>query len=149
MTKPLYLVCWILVVGAVAGCGIKKYPNTSEKNLTVRTEVQGVPFNSIDPYLHIYESTGDCKKDHLGAMKLRNGETRIGIAVGRPMCLVFVFYAKVRVHNGWLVTLRPGVQYLALVRYADRIYDISLYEAGPDGKPGRGIRREVCSCSDF
>jgi len=146
MMKHLHLACWFLLFGALAGCGLKKYPNTLEKNLLVRTTVSGSLFNSVEAYLHVYDPKDDCKKDYLGAIKLKNGDTHVGIPVGRPVHVDFVFYANAQVHNPSIVTLLPGERYIALVRYVDRIYSLSIREIGSHGVPGREIPYQKSHC---
>ncbi len=153
MANRLPLACCLLLILAVAGCGFKKYPNTLEKNLTVRTTTSGSLFSSVDAFLHVYEPPQpDCKKKYLGGMKLKNGETEVGLPSGQPVYVDFVFHAdslttNAFLHNGGIITLRPGMRYVALVRYVDRVYGVSIREVGSTGLPGREVPYRKPECS--
>jgi hypothetical protein len=145
----IHLVCLLLLMAAVTGCsGLKTYPDTAEKNLLVRTKTSGSLFMSVEVFLHIYDLKDDCKSDYLGSIKLKNGETQIGIPTGRPAYLGFVFHTDGIVPDTTILTPRPGARYIADVRYADRIYSVTMHEAGPQGKLGREIERQARNCPD-
>jgi len=144
-----YLAFWLVVIFSVTACsGLKTYPNTAEKNLLVKTKASGSPFMSVAVFLHIYDLKEDCKSDYLGSIKLKNGETQIGIPTGRPTYLAFVFHSDGFVPSTTILTPRPGDRYIANVNYADRIYNLSIHEAGPRGKQGREIERQARNCPD-
>ncbi len=144
-----HLAFWLVVIFAVTACsGLKTYPNTAEKNLLVKTKASGSLFMSVEVVLHIYDLKDDCKSDYLGSIKLKNGETQIGIPTGRPTYLAFVFHSDGFVPSTTILTPRPGDRYIANVNYADRIYNLSIHEAGPRGKQGREIERHSRNCPD-
>lgn len=152
--KLLYPVWWFLLLAVLAGCsGLKTYPNDLEKNLTVRTTLSGSLFTDLKAYLHVYDPKDDCKIKYVGSVKLNNGEAAVGIAVGRPVCLDFVFHStelfspEAHLHNRAIVILQPGVRYVAVVRYVDRIHSVSIRELGSTGQPGREIPHQEIKCS--
>ncbi len=145
----IHLACWLLLIAAVTGCSsLKTYPNTAEKNLLVKTKTSGSLFMSVEVFLHIYDLKDDCKSDYLGSIKLKNGETQIGIPAGRPAYLAFVFHTDGIVPDTTILTPQPGVRYIANINYADRIYNMTIHEAGPRGKEGREIERQARNCPD-
>src|SRR5574337_1278185 len=151
--KKLYIVWLFLLLGALAGCsGLKTYPNDLEKNLTVRTTLSGSLLTSIEAYLHVYDPKDDRKMKYLGSIKLKNGATEVGIAAAGPVCLDFVFHVtdlfspEAHLHNREIVTLQPGVRYIALVRYVDRIHSVSIRELGSSGLPGREVPYQTGKC---
>lgn len=152
--KRLHPVWWFLLLAALAGCsGLKTYPNDLEKNLTVQTTLSGSLFGSIKAYLHVYDPKDECKIKYVGSLKLKNGEAEVGVAVNRPVCLDFVFHAgdlfnpETHLHNRAIVTLRPGVRYVAIVRYVDRIYSVSIRELGSSSLPGREVPSQEINCA--
>lgn len=145
----VHLACWLFLIAAITGCsGLKTYPDTLEKNLLVRTKTSGSLFMSVQVFLHIYDLKDDCKNEYLGTIKLKNGETQIGLPMGRPAYLAFVFHTDGIVPDTTILTPQPGVRYNADVNYADRIYNVSIHEAGPHGKQGREIQRQTRNCPD-
>jgi len=145
-----HLAFWLVVIFSVTACsGLKTYPDTAEKNLLVKTTTSGSLFMSVAVFLHIYDLKDDCKSDYLGSIKLKNGETQIGIPTGRPTYLAFVFHSDGIVPSATILTPRPGDRYIANVNYADRIYNLSIHEAGPRGKQGSEIERQTRNCPDI
>ena len=148
--KHLSIICLILIIGLTSGCGVKKYPNDLEKNLLVRTKTEGTLFTSVEAFMKIYDDKGDCKKEFLGQIDLKNGETRVGIAAGRPAYIDLVFRAgNGYTHQSGIFTFRPGVHYVADVSYVDRIYNYEVHESGANGKPGREIQGRPRNCPDL
>ena len=146
------LACWLLLIIAVAGCGFKKYQSTPEKNLLVRTTASGSLFTSVEAFLHVYDPPGaDCKKKYLGGMNLKNGDMEVGLPTDRPVYLDVVLHVEGFtdnrfIHNSSIVTLHPAMRYVALVRYVDRIYSVSIRELASTGLPGRDIRSKPADC---
>lgn len=100
--------------------------------------------------MKIYDPRDDCKKEFLGRIDLKNGETPVGIAAGRPVYIDLVFRAgNGYTHNGGIFTFRPGVRYVADVSYVDRIYNYEMHEAGANGKPGREVKGQPRNCPDL
>jgi hypothetical protein len=145
----IHLACWLLLLSVITGCsGLKIYPNTAEKNLLIRTKATGSFFMKVEVFLHVYHLKDDCKNDYLGSIKLKNGETQIGLPTGQPTYLAFVFRTDGITPSTTILTPRPGNSYIADVTYADRIYNFSLREAGPRGSPGRELERQTRNCPD-
>jgi hypothetical protein len=154
--KRLHSLWWLVLLVALAGCsGLKTYPNDSEKNLTVRTTLSGSLFTGVKAYLHVYDPKDDCTIKYVGSVTLHNGASEVGIPVNRPVCLDFVFHVtqifspEAHLHNRAIVTLRPGVRYVALLRYVDHVYSVSIRELGSPGKPGREVPLRQNKCPDL
>jgi hypothetical protein len=148
--KLRHLACFLLLISVVAGCsGLKTYPNTADKNLMVRTKTSRSLFRSVEVSLQIYNLDDDCNADYLGSIKLKNGDTQIGIATDQFTCLAFVFVTPGIIRHTTILTPRPGVRYIADISYADSIYNVSIHEAGPSGTQGREIDRQVSKCQDI
>ncbi len=148
--KHLLIVILLLTIGLTSGCGVKKYPNDLEKNLLVRTKTEGSLFTSVEAFMKIYDPGDDCKNEFLGQIDLKNGETPVGIAAGRPTYIDLVF----RAGNGYnhlsgIFMFRPGVHYVADVSYVDRIYNYEMHVAGANGKLGREIKGQPRNCPDL
>ncbi len=149
MMKHLQLACVFLLLVALTGCGLKTYRSDLEKNLMVRTTTSGSFFNSVEAFLHVYDPKDNCRKGYLGGVKLRNGETQLGIPVGRPMHVDIVLIADAQLHHSAVITFQPGVRYIAMARYVDRVYSVSIHEADKRGQPGREIQYQTRNCSGF
>lgn len=149
MIKHLHFAFVLLLVAALPGCGMKTYRSDLEKNLMVRTTLSGSFLNSVSAFLRVYDPKDDCRKGYLGGVKLRNGETQLGIPVGRPMHVDIVFIAEAQLHQNAVFTFRPGVRYIAMVSYVDRVYSVSIHEADKRGQPGREIQYQTRNCSRF
>lgn len=140
---------FVLLIISLSGCsGLKTYPNTGEKNLVIRTNTSGSLFMSVNVFLHLYHLKDECKSDYLGTVKLKNGNTDIAIPTGSLTYLAFVFHTDGITPHTSIVTPKPGMRYIADVRYADRIYGVSLHESGAGGRLGREIERQSRNCPD-
>ncbi len=147
--KHLSIVCLILIMGIGSGCGVKKYPNDLEKNMLVRTKTSGSLFTSVEAFMKIYDPKDDCKDVFLGQIDLKNGETSVGIAAGRPVYIEVIFRAgNGFTHMGGVYKFRPGARYVAEVSYVDRIYNYEIREVGTSGHPGSEIRGWPRNCPE-
>jgi hypothetical protein len=147
---------WLLGAGLLAGCsGIKTYPDTSPKNLIVKTEARsGSVFSSARVAVHIHQVDASCRTTYVGTVQLSESVVEIGIPPERPSYLVFSFYSSSFLGGSsgsitYETLLRPraGHVYDANARYADGIYHVEIRESGPGRSKGREIeRREISDC---
>lgn len=130
-----------ILSGLLAGCS-SYTPDKYEKNLTVRVHLDtwGIPIltpREVDvTFVAVDEK---CKTKNLGGMGLKEGETRIGLAVGKPITLAVVITRHMGAEAS--KTLRaamfipePGRQYEITVNYADKLFDFRLFEMTGAGK---------------
>ena len=154
MNAILNRVCRLSLLVMLSGCsGLKPYPSTVDANLQIRTKLAGSLLTGVGASLHIYRMMGGCATRYLGSVKLKNGLNQVGIAPGQPTFLVFSFNTSARLGGGTstidsttVFTPRAGGRYTAYVHYADRIYNVSMQEMGPDDTPGREIERGERDC---
>ena len=147
------------LIGAcvLAGCsGIKTYPDTSPKNLIVRTEASsGSVWGSTRVSVHIHEVDAGCRTQYLGTVELNEPKVEIGIPPGRPSYLVFNFHSSSflggtsgSINYETLFTPRAGATYEAGARYRDGIYEVVIRESRARGKFGRELpRRVLANCN--
>jgi len=148
---------WLLGAGLLAGCsGIKTYPDTSPRNLIVKTEARsGSVFSSSRVAVHIHEVDASCRTTYLGTVQLSESVVEIGIPPDRPSYLVFNFYSSSflggssgSINYETLLRPRAGYTYNASARYADGIYQVAILESGPGRSKGLEIeRRELADCN--
>lgn len=157
MMRPPRIAAWLLGAGLLAGCsGIKSYPDTSPKNLFVKTEASsGSAFSRMRVAVHIHEVDANCRTQYLGTVQLNEPSVEIGIPPERPSYLEFSFLSSSflggssgRISYDMLLRPRAGYTYDATARYADGIYYVSIRESGARGKAGREIaRRGLAECA--
>lgn len=147
------------LIGAcvLAGCsGLKTYPDTTPKNLVVRTEARsGSVMGSTRVSVHIHEVDAGCRTQYLGTVQLSEPTVEIGIPPGRPSYLVFNFHSSSflgsstgSINYETLLTPRSGSAYEARVRYKDGLYHVVIRESRARGKPVREIaRRALADCA--
>lgn len=148
---------WLLGAGLLAGCsGIKTYPDTSPKNLIVKTEARtGSVFSSAGVAVHIHEVDASCRTTYLGTVQLSEPAVEIGLPQERPSYLVFNFRTSSflggssgNINYETLLRPRAGYTYDANARYADGIYHVAIRESGPGRSKGREIeRRGLADCN--
>jgi hypothetical protein len=140
----------LLGAGLLAGCsGIKSYPDTSPKNLVVRTEARsGSFFSSTRVSVHIHEVDASCRTTYLGTVQLSQPTVEIGIPPDRPSYLEFSFFnssflggSSGTISYATLLSPRAGDTYDATARYTDGIYHVVIRESGPGRSKGREIER--------
>lgn len=147
----------LLGVGLLAGCsGIKTYPDTSPKNLVVRTEASsGSMLGRSRVSVHIHEVDANCRTEYRGTVQLNEPTVEIGVPAGRPSLLVFNFYnssflggSTGNINYETLLRPRAGFTYDATARYRDGIYYVSIRESGARGGQGREVaRRGLAECA--
>jgi hypothetical protein len=162
-TKPhnqsLLLTGLLITVSLLAGCsGLRTYPNTSDKNLQIRTETDsGSIFSNVRASLHIYRVDADCKTRYEGTIKLNKPLVEVGIPSGRTSYMVFNFSGYSFLANSshsidYNTVLKPraGYSYNIEVRYIDDIYNVAVHEAHPGKAAGREIERiDLSACNDL
>jgi hypothetical protein len=148
---------WLLGAGLLAGCsGIKTYPDTSPKNLIVKTEARsGSVFSSARVAVHIHQVDANCRTEYLGTVQLNEPTVEIGIPPERLSFLVFNFRTSSflggssgSINYETLLRPRAGYTYDASARYADGIYHVVIRESGARGSAGREVeRRGLADCN--
>ncbi len=148
---------WLLGAGFLAGCsGIKTYPDTSPRNLFVKTEARsGSAFGSVRVSVHIHQVDASCRTEYLGTVQLNEPAVAIGIPPDRPSYLVFNFYSSSflgastgSINYETLLRPRAGYTYDATARYADGIYFVVIRESGARGSTGREVSQRALSACD-
>jgi hypothetical protein len=147
---PRAAVC-LLGAGFLAGCsGIKTYPDTSPRNLFVKTEARsGSAFGSVRVSVHIHQVDASCRTEYLGTVQLNDPAVEIGLPPDRPSYLVFNFHSSSflggstgSINYETLLRPRAGYTYDATARYAEGIYHVVIRESGARGSAGREIERQ-------
>ena len=156
MILPPRITVPLLGAALLAGCsGIKSYPDTSPKNLVVKTEARsGSVWGSVRVSVHIHEVDASCRTEYLGTVQLSSPSVEIGLPPERPSYLVFNFYSSSflgsstgSINYETLLRPRAGYTYDATARYADGIYLVEVRESGARGSTGREIaRRGLADC---
>ena len=146
----------LLGAGLLAGCsGIKTYPDTSPKNLVVKTETRpGSIFSSTRVSVHIHEVDASCRATYLGTVQLSQSTVEIGVPPGRLSYLEFSFFNSSFLGSSsgtitWATLLRPraGNTYDATARYTDGLYHVVIRESGARSSAGREIEpRGLSDC---
>jgi hypothetical protein len=140
------------LLGAIllVGCsGLKTYPDTSPRNLVVRTEASsGSMLAKTRVSVHIHEVGANCRTEYLGTVQLSEPTVEIGIPAGRPSLLVFNFHnssflgsSTGSVSYETLLRPRAGYTYDATARYREGIYYVSIRESGARSSAGREVAR--------
>ena len=153
-----YRAALILAVSLVAGCSIKPYSNTLQKNLYVRADTKsGSFFSTVRTAVDIYRVGAGCKIDYEGSVDLNGPSVDVGIPLGRPSYLVFNFTtssflasSRGTISYDTLLTPRAGHRYDVRVEYIDNIYGVTIRETHPDTSVTREIeRRDSSICNGF
>lgn len=157
MIRPLRAAVWLLGAGLLAGCsGIKTYPDTSPRNLVVKTEARsGSVFGSVRVSVHIHQVDANCRTEYLGTVQLNEPSVAIGIPPDRPSFLVFNFYSSSffggstgSINYETLLRPRAGYTYDATARYADGIYLVEIRESGARGSASRDVAQRALTACD-
>ena len=157
MIRLLRVAVWLLGAALLAGCsGLKTYPDTSPRNLIVKTEASsGSAFSRMRVAVHIHEVDANCRTQYLGTVQLNEPTVQIGVPLDRSSYLEFSFLSSTflggssgTISYETLLRPRAGYTYDATARYADGIYYVSIRESGARGKAGREIaRRGLAECA--
>ena len=150
MIFPPRAAVWLLGAGLLAGCsGIKTYPDTSPKNLIVRTQTStGSVFSSMRVAVHIHQVDAQCRTEYVGTVQLNSPTVEIGIPPERVSYLVFNFAgssflggSSSNISYDTLLRPRAGRTYDANARYTDGLYHVEIRESGARGSAGRDLAR--------
>ena len=151
------IAAWLVGACVLAGCSsLKTYPDTSPKNLVVKTEASsGSMLGRTRVSVHIHEVDANCRTQYLGTVQLNEPTVEIGLPPGRLSFLEFSFYSSSflgsssgTISHDTLLRPRAGYTYAASARYTDGIYHVVILESGRRGKPGREIaRRGLAECN--
>jgi hypothetical protein len=141
----------------LAGCsGIKTYPDTSPKNLVVKTEASsGSVFSRTRVSVHIHEVDAGCRTQYVGTVQLDRQSVEIGLPPGRLSFLEFSFHnssflggSSGTISSATLLQPRAGYTYDATARYSNGIYHVVVRESGARGSAGREVeRRGLADCA--
>jgi hypothetical protein len=127
----------LLMAGVLAGCsGIQTYPNSPEKNVTIRTETKsGSIFSSVQAAVHVHAANPKCATEYKGTVQLTEPVMRIGIPADWQSYLVFSFANSSLLGSSSSTTrydtlLRPraGYTYDINVSYVDDFYSVAIRE---------------------
>lgn len=138
------------MAGVLAGCsGIKTYPNSPQKNVTIRTETKsGSLFSSVQAAVHVHGASGKCVTEYQGTVQLTEPVMRIGIPSDRLSYLVFSFASSSLLGTSsstmrYETLLRPraGHTYDINVSYVDDFYSVAIREIDPSRSSSRDIPR--------
>ena len=150
MIRPPRIAVWLFCAGLLAGCsGIKTYPDTSPKNLFVKTEASsGSAFSRVRVSVHIHQVDASCRTEYLGTVQLSEPSVEIGIPPDRLTYLEFSFFSSSffsgssgTIYYTTLLRPRAGYIYDASARYADGIYYVVIRESDPRRSAGREVER--------
>lgn len=150
------ITAWLLGAVLLAACsGIKTYPDTSPRNLVVKTDARsGSAFTSVRVSVHIHEVDANCRTQYLGTVQLNVPSVEIGIPPERPSYLVFNFHSSTflgsstgSINYETLLRPRAGYTYDATARYVDGLYHVVIRESDPRRSTGREIgQRGLAEC---
>lgn len=131
---------------AVVGCSSapRTYSSEGPKNFHVDTKVDGGSKRAAVAF-DIHRVDAKCQTDFAGRVNLENGGTDLGLPVGVPLYLEFIFVTSGSVFNsslgatrqGMLFIAKPGFDYRADVTYEKGIYAVDIHEARKGAKRGR------------
>lgn len=143
----------ILVFGALlTGCATQ-YPNSLEKNLTVRLKLQKNSgfLTSANAIVNVSEIGKDCSLDDQGYVDLVQGDNQVGLPLGRPVLVTFKVAhsgpaSSSSVETGAVLTPKAGARYLGEANYVDAMYSFRLYEVTSGGKKALPVMETVPGC---
>ena len=142
---------WILLALAAGCSGIKTYPQTSPRNLLVRTDV-----SKVEAALDVHEVGPDCRTTYRGTIQLDKTSISVGIPADRLSYLRFNFESSSFLRGsssssiGSLLRARPGYTYEVQVSYRDDIYNVVIRETDARKSSSRELpRRSLESCGSF
>ena len=138
-----------IMLALAAGCsGIKTYPQSSPRNVLVRTDL-----SKVEAALNIHEVGADCRTTYRGTITLDKASISVGIPADRLGYLVFNFASSSFLRGssnanvGTLLKPRPGFNYEVEVSYRDDIYSVVIRETDARKSLSRELpRRGLESC---
>ena len=142
---------WLLFLCAtVAGCSsLKDYTSGAPRNLTIDAEADsGSWFAKTTVDLHIYRMKGGCALDYLGTIELKDRSVMTGLEIGQKVYLKFnITTDNSVIEYATIITPRPGAQYKALAKYANRMYEVRVREVDARGTV-REFERQQFNCPE-
>jgi hypothetical protein len=147
----------IPIVLFLAACsGVKPYPNSGNKNFSVKAETDAVSvlLKNAGASLDIYRVNPDCTTVYQGNVRLDQPVTEIALPPKQPSYLVFalgVLSGSSDIGYKTLLEPRAGYRYMATVReiqhlgtvpetaQVDNLLDIVIYEMNPGGRQSRAL----------
>ena len=137
----------LLFTGLLTSCaGIKPYPNTLSKNITIKTSSKGGFLTTVNIQVHIAKVSKNCQGLYIGTVKLRNPVEKVGLEADKWSYLTFNFATSTflggsssSINLGTLIKPRKGHTYELDVTYFENIYNVEIFEKGPRGKKRREI----------
>ena len=139
----------------LAGCsGMKTYPNTLEKNLTVHTKARSESlFPRLRVDIDIFDVVGDCRVEYRGSLKLDQPSIEIGLPVNKPIYLSIVFTrnsigSRSTLTHETVLTPRTQHYYSDEVSHLDGMYQVIFRERGATrNSPARVLpRKPLTNC---
>ena len=143
----LFIAGLLIISGFLVSCaGIKPYPNTLKKNISIRTSSEAGFLSKVRVEVDIYRVDKKCHGEYLGTMKLAEPLVKIGLPSDEWSYMVFNFASssflansKSSINLGTIIKPRSGHTYDLKVSYADNIYNVEIFEKSPRGKKTREI----------
>jgi len=154
--KVYRLTVLLLLMMFLSACsGLKTYPNSLGKNLTIHTRADsGSMFSSLAVSLDIYKVDAQCELHYEGTVKLDRDTLEVGLPVNQPSLFVFVFNGSTflasrssRMEYQTLFMPRGRTKYRVDVHYIDDIYDVIIRAQRSGRKKGKVVpHRDLASC---
>jgi hypothetical protein len=147
----------LLIALLLTACsGVKPYPNTGNKNFSVKIEPDSAAalLKDAGATLDIYSVNPDCATLYKGTVRLEQPVTEIALPPGQPSHLVFVLgvlSGSSDVSYKTLLEPRAGYRYMATIREAehlgtvpetaqvDSIFGVVIYEMNPGGRKSKEL----------
>jgi len=146
--KYLLLLIAGLFLFVASGCSsVKKYTSTPDKNFSVRSKIED---KNVDAEVYILGGLKECEGKGdlpaLGRVELQQGETEFGLAPDKLYLLKIYFNTKnffgdeiANTLQRALIIPKPGNKYRINLNYAEKMYDISIFEMDTKSSVGRRI----------
>ena len=143
----MILAVLLLFTGLISSCaGIKPYPNTLKKNITIKTSSNGGFLTTVNVQVHISKVDKNCQGEYIGTVKLTSPVEKVGLQTGKWSYLSFNFAtstflggSNTSISLGTLLKPRKGHTYDLDVTYFENIYNVEIFEKNPRGKKTREI----------
>ncbi|MFP8835747.1 hypothetical protein ACLIJR_15915 [Hydrogenophaga sp. XSHU_21] len=141
----------MLLCALIAGCtSVRPYPTDGPPNLQVDVRTESGPFlRNVDVAVDIHRVSPECRLEHLGRRQLTDPVAELGLPVGVPLYLEFIFLKSGRfvndssvVRHDTLLTVRGGHRYTARIRYLNGLYEVVMHEAVAGQAMARSVERQ-------
>jgi hypothetical protein len=137
----------LFISGLLVSCaGVKPYPNTLKKNVSIKTSSESGFLSKVRVELDIHSVDKQCQSAYLGTVNLTEPKAKVGLPSGKWSYMVFNFTSSSFLANsrssinlGTILKPRSGYRYELEVSYADNIYNVQIFEIAPRGKKRREI----------